>query len=200
VTWQRKRLRRFPGVDEGVQTFRAGQGIGEVLGAAVGVAMPVASVITFNLQDSTNTTRSLELTVQPGALTHMCRRHTYQHFDFNQAKLVNTFWPVNQVGGAAQTHPKVIAARQAIANAVLESMELDLRMTDWDQFKLSCVGVPAAGDTLFFIAVVVPDMLMGTDDMDHPTMWKVEVKTVAPDGESAQAYTEAELAIIDDRL
>jgi hypothetical protein len=200
VSWQRKRLRRSPGVDRGVQAFQSGRAIGEVLGVAVGLHMAAPLVNTYNLNDSHGVPRRLELTVQPGALTHMCRRHTYQHFDFAQAKLVNTFWPVAQVAGAQQKHQKVVAAQRPIAEAVLECMELDARLADWDQFKVSCVGVPVGADTMFFIAIVDPDVDPVANDTDRPTLWKVAVKTVAPDGESATAYTSAELEAIDDQL
>jgi hypothetical protein len=162
--------------------------------------MPLVHTAPFQLNDSGGTARDLEITIRPAALVHMCQRHTLKYFDFNQAKLVNTFWPQDQVARVAQKHQIVTGALQSIAQTALDAMELDDMLEDFDPFKLNPVGVPGPGNTtLFFIAIVNPDTSPNGDGQ-VPDLWKVEVKTVAPDGASALAFTAAELDDIDGKI
>jgi hypothetical protein len=202
VTWQRKRLRRFPGVAQGVQGFRAARALGEHLDNTVNGLMPNALVQPYQFQDFRRQQYTLVLDLQPVALRHMCRRHTYQHFDFNQAKLVNTFWPVAQVAGAVTNHATVTAALAQIARVAFETMELDGILGDWEGAKVTCVSVPINNATVFFIATVeaADDASPIGGDDGPPDRWAVHLKTVAPDGDTAQAFTAAELGQISQRI
>jgi hypothetical protein len=197
ITWQRKRLRRFPEVAQGVTNFRAARALNENLDNAVNALMPQPLVQPYVFQVGQQQ-YTLILDLQPEALRHMCRRHTYQHFHFDQAKLVNTFWPTAQVAGAVMNHATVTAALPQIAQVAFETMELDEILKDWEGAKLTCVSVPINNATLFFIATVeaANDANPIDGDQGPPDRWHVRLKTVAPDGDTAQAFTEAELGQI----
>ncbi|MGF7235438.1 MAG: hypothetical protein ACQSGP_10855 [Frankia sp.] len=185
--FQRKRLRRFPGLATGLATFNANRA-NDVLATTVN-ALPGGwpRISVQHGTDSDNNQHALTINWTAAQMMHMCQRHTYRYFprtpDF--VKLVNNFWPVAQVNTAAQFHAKVAAALPNIAQAMIECMESD-EVLDTYEGTIVAVNVPSGGDQLFFIAK------FETDDPGS-LAWNVDLETVAPDGESAECFPRDEL-------
>jgi len=190
LRFQRKRLRRFLGEIDGRQIYRANHVPGNVqllVTAAVnalGIAWP--EVTQHQVTDSSGTQHQIDVTLNPAGLEHMCLRHTYQYFEGPGAiKLVNNFWPVNMAPTVAALHQQLTAARPAIAQAVVDYLEID-DFVDY-QGRITAADVPAGARTIFFIAA-----FDSSDKVDY----EIDLESFAPDGADAESYPSAQLTYV----
>jgi hypothetical protein len=88
----RKGLRAFPGEQRGADMFRSTWANARGLEGLAG-SDKVAATKSFKKDVGGRPVR-LTMTVTDEAIYHICRRHTFEHFDFDDVKAVNNFWPV----------------------------------------------------------------------------------------------------------
>jgi hypothetical protein len=172
----RKGLRAFPGEQAGVDLFTNSRVNAQGLDGRTGD--PVSHSVTKEVDG-----RLLKLTmsVSGEAIYHICRRHTFKYFDFDDIKGVNNFWPaetdVEQVREIVEKTLKYIA--QECFEYYLERSGIDVQSYETPgEVKLK--NIPADDLTVF---------VMGTiDDVVEEEVGGVEtVEAEAAEPESSRA-------------
>lgn len=145
----RKGLRAFPGEQAGMDIFaRNWQNADGLDGGTDAVSHSFTKVVDG---------RQLKLTmnVTGEAIYHICRRHTFKHFDFDDIKAVNNFWP-------AETDAKRVreVVEGTIEHIVKECFEYYLERSGIDvenyetPDEVRLKNIPAGGHTIFIIGAI----------------------------------------------
>jgi hypothetical protein len=210
--FQRKGLRRFLGPRKGVEMFKEACKTQEDL-AQFSNLPPVKNNGTVSIN---GVSYAVEAEVTYQALCHCCQRHTYKHFDFNDRKVINTFWPLQQGGDfaairtlATQVLPTIMT--QCIVY-IMNGSDENSTPEDWEGTNLEAVNIPVTIHgreqiNIYFHVKLEPDVVSGDEDDNEADpnaevqwKWVVKVETFAPDGNSAEAYTSEELLEIREGL
>lgn len=147
----RKGLRAFPGEQAGTDLFTKSWVNAEGLeGARAGG--PVSRSVTKEVDGKL---LKLTMSVTGEAIYHICRRHTFKYFDFDDIKGVNNFWPVGtdveQVRGIVENALSDIV--QACFEYYLERSGIEVESYDTPgEVKLK--NIPAGDQTVFVIGAI----------------------------------------------
>lgn len=206
--WYRKGERAFPGRDGGRQRFQAGAAGKENIAAHHGRDTEVASALVsvdrpVEAPKAQPTRRRqkpvaapvvapepirVNVVITEGVLHHSCERHTYRHFTFD-IKGVNNFWPqdfdYSTLVREAPTFADGIADHVAdtMRDSIYDFVEIDNQKPK----ALSARNVRAGDHSLFYSG------LLESDEDQDGSLWTFTLKTIAPDGKSAEAYTQEDL-------
>jgi hypothetical protein len=119
----RKREGTYHGTERGTEKFRAAQADPEAIPDETIESTDKALHRKKNGED-----KQLNLTVRvgPDALEHIYKRHTYLHFDFDDIKLVNSFFPY--AGASA-----INAAIELLTEELIEYLKVEIGATNWEE-------------------------------------------------------------------
>ncbi|MFB6816795.1 DUF4157 domain-containing protein [Streptomyces sp. NPDC056347] len=182
----RKGLLQFPGAEAGGEMFeKHGRGKGnagiEKYRDSTAVAASGSGTYEHN-----GITYTLDLEILEMDLHHICERHSFEHFDFEQGKAVNTFWPKgDETETFAELKDLADSLLGEIADLILEE-ELSGIVDGYVPVEnIDRQNVQVGGRTVFWIGTMQDETGEGN--------FAGRLKTLAPDGASGFAFLKSEL-------
>lgn len=183
---QKKGLRSFPGVAGGTTLFQQAR----VQQQAIERFRDSQKVVATGQAGGTvgGAPVTVELTMTEADIYHICKRHTFEHFDFGDSKAVNSFWPPDFTFDKVKD--VVSGVLPGIAAACLaemtESTAPGEEVVRWVGSDFTRGNQQVLDRTLFFIAKI--------QDFDEDAgLFTGGVQTVAPDGKGARAFLGREI-------
>jgi hypothetical protein len=211
--WTRSGARRYPGVQLGRPLFPAAP-----VAPAQVAAIPAVTAAFDISNDADNDMRPsrayLSVGIPAPVIGHICERHTYRHFTGvpSDMKATNTFFRDAALDAAgvrallAQALPDIVTAvGRHIEDAALGIEDYDELLEDED---LSLAGIPTSRGELYVkLSVSHDDTGQRNPLLAQPNQppaggqrpshgWIMTLKTAAPDGPDADAYTRDELVAL----